>query len=143
MNAVLLFTPLFFLFILAIAIAVFLLPNVAIIWLLRRKLNISTRIGMSNRWMFLIIPVLLVYIGYAILSGVMDERRLFILGLSCYGLAILILFIAIDYCLTSKEPFAKIFGTAFYFILLSFSEFAVYELIEHTLYRWQPPVGLA
>jgi hypothetical protein len=142
MDVVLLFTPAFFMFILVIAILVFLLPNAAIIWLLRRKLDISTRIGRSNSWMFLIIPVLLVYIGYAILSEIMDERVAFILGLSCYGLAIPVLFIAVDYCLISKEPFTKIFGTAFYFILLSFSEFAVYELIAHTLYRWEPPVGL-
>lgn len=140
MDTILLFTPLFFLFILGIAILVFLLPNIAIIWLLRKKLHISQRIGINRKNIFFVLPVVLGYIGYYILSTVLNENL--VLGVTCYAFAIMASFIAIDYCLVSDRPAAKIFGTFFYFVLLSFSEFVVYEVIEKSLYRWEPPVGL-
>ena len=102
------------LLILCIIIVLTLLPNLLLIWLFRKTLHISDRIG--NRWrsLFLIMPVLLILLCYYAIFRVNIEVAM--LG---YFIAMCALFVTIDYCIKSSKFSWKVATVPYYLFYAS------------------------
>ena len=121
----------FVLFLLLIMAAVMLLPNLLVIWWMRR-IRISERIGDEWRLLFLLAPVLVLLVDYKYLFAWNE-----VLGFIGYILVIIMSFIAIDYCRRGRLELKLL--VVLFFLMISFSELALYDYIEKTYFGWQPP----